>query len=44
MTVDTIQGGTLFKGRHYLRKYGMFDFWRQNSVRERTSKYKEKKR
>ena len=21
---DTIQGGTLFKGGHYLRKYGIF--------------------
>ena len=21
---DTIQGGTLFKGGHYLRKYGMY--------------------
>ena len=21
---DTIQGGTLFKGRHYLRKYGIY--------------------
>ena len=25
---DTIQGGTLFKGGHYLRKYGTyFDLW-----------------
>ena len=23
---DTIQGGTLFKGGHYLRKYGIYDF------------------
>ena len=22
---DTIQGGTLFKGGHYLRKYGIYD-------------------
>ena len=24
---DTIQGGTLFKGGHYLRKYGYNGFW-----------------
>ena len=24
---DTIQGGTLFKGEHYLRKYGMYILW-----------------
>ena len=29
---DAIQAGTLFKGGHYLRKYGIFVFWQQNLV------------
>ena len=27
---DTIQGGTLFKGGHYLRKYGMWNLLDRN--------------
>ena len=32
---DTIQGGTLFKGGHYLRKYGIHGFLNKNEeIRE----------
>ena len=32
---DTIQGGTLFKGGHYLRKYGMFGSHHEATQQER---------
>ena len=30
---DTIQGGTLFKGGHYLRKYGILNGLKGNDVK-----------
>ena len=29
---DTIQGGTLFKGGHYLRKYGKLQYFQEISM------------
>ena len=37
---DTIQGGTLFKGRHYLKKYGMLAYSWNNYVGGKYCLYK----
>ena len=40
---DTIQGGTLFKGGHYLRKYGTLFIWCDNQLEfSRSSAFKQK--